>query len=139
MSDNDISIRDFYDYATFYNSSLSSGFIIPADRFVYIVENEIFSRKRIIRSKKEKFAKGLSMKEAKMLNIGDYLVHSDRGIGIFEGFQTITVDGSKQDCIKVLYANDGVLYVNLNSISKIHKYAAADGAVPRLSKLGAND
>jgi transcription-repair coupling factor (superfamily II helicase) len=119
--------------------ALSTGFCLLDERFYYIAENEIFSRQRIVRSNKIKNAKGLSIKELKQLNIGDYIVHEDKGIGKFAGFQTIELGGSKQDCMKVLFADEDVLYVHLNYLHKVQKYSASEGVIPRLSKLGSTE
>jgi transcription-repair coupling factor (superfamily II helicase) len=77
-----------------------------------------------------------SLQELKQLNIGDYVVHSDKGIGQFDGFETVLLGVNKQDCIKIIFADNDVLYVNLTYIHKVEKYASKEGVEPRLSKLG---
>ena len=118
------------------NTALSSGFSLLNEKLIYIVENEIFSRIRNSKSNKINKAKGISLKELKQLNIGDYLVHEDKGIGKFAGFQTIEMGKTKQDCLKMLFVDDDILYVHLNYLHKVQKYSAAEGVLPRLSKLG---
>ena len=49
------------------------------------------------------------------LKIGDYVVHSSYGIGIFVGVNTITADGTTKDYIKIKYQSDDVLYVPTNN------------------------
>jgi transcription-repair coupling factor (superfamily II helicase) len=121
------------------DSVLSSGFCLLDEKLIYIVENEIFSRARNTKSNKIKTAKGLSIKELKQLNIGDYIVHTDKGIGKFAGFQTIEINNIKQECLKMLFADDDVLYVHLNYLHKVQKYSASEGVVPKLSKLGSSE
>ncbi|MCL2039553.1 MAG: transcription-repair coupling factor [Bacteroidetes bacterium] len=118
------------------NTALSSGFSLLNERLVYIVENEIFSRIRNSKTNKINKAKGITLKELKQLNIGDYLVHEDKGIGKFAGFQAIEMGNTKQDCLKMLFADDDILYVHLNYLHKVQKYSAAEGILPRLTKLG---
>ncbi len=120
-------------------SSLSTGFVLPEYQLAYFVENEIFARHRNIKSDKSKTAKGITLKELKQLHTGDYIVHEDKGIGKFDGFQSIEIAGSKQDCLRMVFADDDVLYVHLNYIHKVQKFSAADGTVPRLSKLGSTE
>ena len=121
------------------NTALSSGFCLLEENLVYIVENEIFSRVKNSKSNKINKAKGITLKELKQLNIGDYLVHEDKGIGKFAGFQTIEMGKAKQDCLKMLFVDDDALYVHLNYLHKVQKYSAAEGVLPKLSKLGSVD
>ncbi len=119
--------------------SLSSGFFMPDSKIAYFVENEIFARKRNIKFDKSKAAKSITLKELRQLNYGDYIVHDDKGIGKFGGFQSIEIGGSRQDCLKMFFADDDMLYVHLNYLHKIQKYSAADGVMPKLSKLGSTE
>ncbi len=120
-------------------NSLSTGFFMVENKLSYFVENVIFARKRTIKSNKSKISKSLTLKELRQLNYGDYIVHDDKGIGKFGGFQSIEIGGSRQDCLKMFFADDDILYVHLNYLHKIQKYSAADGAIPRLSKLGSTE
>ncbi|MCE5305949.1 transcription-repair coupling factor, partial [bacterium] len=81
----------------------------------------------------------LSLKELETLNIGDYIVHSDKGIAEFDGIQTIKIGNSMQDCIRLKFQDDDILYLNLNYINKIDRYYSSEGIVPKLSKLGSPD
>ena len=121
------------------NFSLTSGFLIPSQRFAYFTEHEIFSRMKIRQSNKSKKSQGFTLKEIKQLQIGDYVVHEDKGIGKFDGFQTIEISGNKQDCMRIIFAEGDLLYVHLNYIHKVQKYAAQEGAVPKLTKLGSSE
>ena len=121
------------------DSALSSGFYLFENRLAYFVENEIFARTRNSKLNNIKAAKGITLRELKQLQIGDFIVHEDKGIGKFDGFQSIKVSGSHQDCLRMIFADDDILYVHLNYIHKIQKYSAAEGILPRLSKLGSTD
>jgi transcription-repair coupling factor (superfamily II helicase) len=114
---------------------LTEGFILPALRIAVLTEHQVFNR-RHIRKRASKGVKGLSLREMKTLRIGDYVVHADKGIGRFIGFETITVNGGLQETAKLTYADDDTLYVNLNYINKLQKYSSEEGVAPQLSKLG---
>lgn len=120
-------------------TSLSSGFLMQESKLAYFVENEIFSRQRNKHSDKTNIAKSITLRELKQLNIGDYIVHEDKGIGKFDGFQSIEIGGNKQDCLRMLFEDNDVLYVHLNYLYKVQKYSAADGIAPKLSKLGSSE
>lgn len=121
------------------DNTLSKGFIDHENRLAIFTEHEIFGRQRRRERKIKKSAESYSLQELRQLNIGDYIVHEDKGIGKFEGFQTVQMGGSNQDCIRLVFAESSVLYVNLNYIHKIQKYSASEGALPKLSKLGSTE
>ncbi len=114
---------------------LTAGFILPSLRIAVLTEHQIFNRHHI-QKRTSKGSRGLSLREMKQLRIGDFVVHADKGIGKFSGFQTITVNGGIQETAKLLYADDDTLYVNLTYINKLQKYSSEEGYTPQLSKLG---
>ena len=76
------------------------------------------------------------MKELSKLEPGDYVVHSDHGIGRFGGLMRTDVAGRTQEMIKIIYSNDDTIFVSIHSLHKLSKYRGAEGAAPKLSKLG---
>ena len=70
------------------------------------------------------------------LEIGDYVVHFDYGVGIYRGLQMLETSGIKRDYIKVEYDNGDNLYVPLEQISSLEKYNAGDAKNIKLSTLG---
>ncbi len=69
------------------------------------------------------------------LEIGDYVVHRKSGIGIYRGLTTIEKNGLKKDYILIEYKGNDKLYVAVEDISKLYKYAAKEGAKPTINKL----
>jgi len=122
------------------NSSFARGFVLHDPTFACFTEHQIFGRLRLqeatTRRGKLGKGKGFSLKDLKQLQIGDYIVHEDKGIGRFDGFEQVTLGGTLQDCIRLHYSGGDILYVHLNYIHKIQKYTAQEGVVPTLSKLG---
>lgn len=120
--------------------SPTSGFIYPEQKIALFTEHEIFGRHRQIESSVGKGSQsGISFRELKQLNIGDLLVHEDKGIGKFDGFQTIQFGGSWQDCVRMIFAEGDILYIQLNYIQKLQKYSSQEGVEPKLSKLGSTE
>ena len=75
------------------------------------------------------------------LTVGDYVVHASYGIGLFEGIETVTVDGITKDYITVRYAGTDKLFVPCDRLEMIGKYIGQrdkDGKV-KLSKMGGGD
>ncbi|MDE3057696.1 MAG: transcription-repair coupling factor [Bacteroidota bacterium] len=119
--------------------SFHAGFIFPSAQIALFTEHEIFGRIKRRGVQKRKRFKGISQKELHSLHRGDYVVHVDHGIGKFLGLQKITVGGTEQEAAKLEYAEQGILFVNLNYIARIQKYSSADGHVPFLNKLGSGE
>ncbi len=75
------------------------------------------------------------------LSVGDYVVHANYGIGLFEGIETVTLDGFTKDYITIRYAGTDKLFVPCDRLEMIGKYIGArdkDGKV-KLSKMGGTE
>jgi transcription-repair coupling factor (superfamily II helicase) len=117
--------------------SLYQGFIDHDLRIACYTDHEIFDRYHKF-SLKNGYAKkqAITLKELNTLEIGDYVTHIDHGIGKFGGLQKIDVRGKMQEAIKLFYGERDILYVSIHSLHKITRYAAKDGKVPKIYKLG---
>lgn len=124
-----------------HTSTLSEGFFSEDARMAVITEHQVFARMRISdRAKKTASkSKGITLAELQALSIGDYVVHDDKGVARFNGFQTVSIGGSEQDCVQLEFQGGDKLYVNMNYINKIQKYSAAEGVPPKMSKLGSTE
>jgi transcription-repair coupling factor (superfamily II helicase) len=71
------------------------------------------------------------------LKVGDYVVHVDHGIGLYQGLRQIEVDGATRDFMLLTYQEEARLYVPLERLDLVEKYrASGDGAKPVLDRLG---
>jgi transcription-repair coupling factor (superfamily II helicase) len=73
------------------------------------------------------------------LNIGDYVVHVDYGIGIFQGVEKTTVLGATKDYAVILYKDDDKLLLPIQNINLIDRYIASAHNKNILDKLGKNN
>ncbi len=122
-------------------ASLSNGFILPDDKFALLTEHEIFGRRSPLISRKEKARKfvGLLRRDLNSLRKGDYVVHEEYGIGRFLGMEKLKIIDSIQECVKIEYSESDMLYVNVDYVGKLQRYASEDGFKPKLSKLGGSE
>ncbi|MDR2037310.1 MAG: transcription-repair coupling factor [Bacteroidales bacterium] len=81
-------------------------------------------------------SKSITMKELQGLHPGDYIVHIDHGVGVFGGLEKMEVNGKTQECIRMVYRDNDVLYVNIHNLHKISKFRGKDSTQPKLNKLG---
>lgn len=116
--------------------TIHEGFILKDKGIAVYTDHQIFNRYHRPKVRKRKYHGGISFKELRDLNIGDYVVHVDYGIGKFAGFKTIKVRGVEQESVVLRYKENSVLYVNVDSLHKIQKYSGKEGTQPRISKLG---
>lgn len=132
--------KDTVDSIIWMENPLSNGFISETLYLAMFTEHEVFGRLRFQDNRKSgKHSSGLSLKQLKDLNIGDYVVHTDKGIGRFDGIETVLLGGTNQDCVRIVFADGDLLYVHLNYIHKLQKYTAEEGVLPKLSKLGSGE
>ncbi|MEM6642799.1 MAG: transcription-repair coupling factor, partial [Bacteroidota bacterium] len=117
--------------------SLRAGFIDDNEQISCYTDHQIFDRFHRYRGK-EKFtkAKALTLKELKTLQPGDFVVHIDYGVGRFAGLDTVDVSGNRQEALRLVYRDDDLLYVSLQSLHKISKYSGKEGEPPSINKLG---
>ena len=114
---------------------LSKGFVYEDIGLVIISDKDLFGKEKKKRKRGKKH-KGSKIESFVELKAGDYIVHENHGIGIFNGIEKMVVDNISKDYLKIGYLNDGVLYVNINQMDMIQKYIGAEGKKPKLSKLG---
>uniref|UniRef100_UPI00404709B2 transcription-repair coupling factor n=1 Tax=Flavobacterium sp. TaxID=239 RepID=UPI00404709B2 len=118
---------------------LFEGFIDEENQMACYTDHQIFERYHKF-SIKNGYSKKqtITLKELTSLSVGDYVTHIDHGIGKFGGLQKIQVEGKTQEAIKLVYADNDIVYVSIHSLHKISKYNGKDGAPPKIYKLGSN-
>lgn len=111
---------------------LQHGFV--SDDFFVVTEQDIWGERKNLKTKKKVSAENL-IADISSLNIGEYVVHIEHGIGRFAGLENIVTDGVAHDCLKLIYANNDKLYVPVENIDVISRYGAEDSNVA-LDTLG---
>ncbi len=119
----------------FINADVYRGFIFPEAKLCVISNREIFDRYKgkVLSRVKDKNLKAL--KHYTDLEKGDFVVHREHGIGVFEGVRNMDFDGITGDFLYIKYHGDDKLYIPVYKIDLIDKYTGSDKA-PVLSKLG---
>lgn len=86
------------------------------------------------------------------LEIGDYVVHEDHGVGVYKGIKQEEYNQEirtgvgeklnrviKEDYILISYAQEDELYVPLRQVDKLTKYISIDDQEPEITRLGKTD
>lgn len=121
------------------NLSISQGFQDFDHQVLVYTDHQIFQRYHKYKVK-QAYTKGqaLTLKMLRELQPGDFVTHIDHGIGRFSGLQKIEVNGAVQEAVRIIYRDNDVLYVNINSLHKISKYTGKEGTIPKINKLGSD-
>ncbi len=112
---------------------INSGFVF--DNYVVISENDIERTKNATINYKNSYRIGKKIKDFGQLATGDYVVHSQHGVGIYNGVITLTKNGLKKDYLQINYAGNDKVYIPVEKISTIFKYAGKEGNIPKLDRL----
>ncbi len=119
--------------------SLHQGFILKEPGIAVYTDHQIFNRYHRPKVRRRKSRGGISLKELRDLNVGDFVVHVDYGIGKFRGFRKIEVRGIEQESVVLEYKEGSILYVNVSNLHKLQKYSGKEGTQPKITKLGSGE
>lgn len=141
LSEYNVEISDLIENGTLKIETLpvKEGFNLPDNKILVLSDYQIFGkpyRTKLPTSKKYKKAKSKTFSSIKK---GDFVVHEDYGIGKYVGLETIKIGEVNQESMKILYAEGGIVYVNLNYLTLVKKYSSNENLVPTLSTLGTNE
>ena len=112
---------------------INNGFIL--DKYVVIGENDLDKSKNSVIKYRNNYRLGRKIKDYEQLEIGDYVVHSMHGIGVYAGLITLERNGLKKDYLQINYQGNDKIYVPVENISNVFKYSANEGSAPKLNKL----
>lgn len=117
--------------------NVHKGFEYPLIKFVVMTESDIFGQVQKKR-KKTKYS-GQRIADFAELNVGDYVIHENYGLGIYRGIEKMEVDKTTRDYIKIEYDKGGNLYIPTVQFDMIQKYAGMDAKKPKLNRLGTKE
>lgn len=115
-----------------YKKHISGGFMSIKDKLAIISDMDIFGFTKRKPKPKRKDAFNTKLSD---LEEGDYVVHVNHGIGIYQGIKQMVIGGVSGDFLSILYDGDDILYVPLHSIGQIQKYIGMQDSKPKLNSL----
>lgn len=120
-------------------TSIHEGFIDEDLKIVCYTDHQIFQRYHKYKIKQAyNKNKAITLRTLRELQPGDYVSHIDHGVGIYSGLQKLEVNGRLQEAVRIIYRDNDILYVNINSLHKISKYTGKEGTVPKVNKIGSD-
>ncbi len=115
--------------------ALPGGFSYPKEKLQFFSEKDIFTEEKVIvsRASRRPF-----FSQFQDLQAGDYVVHTDYGIGVFRGLRRVEVEGRGREFIELHYRDGDSLLVPVEDLDLVQKFSKAGPELPPLDKLGAN-
>ena len=121
----------------FIESSLSEGFSVRDLNL--ITDSEVFGWERPQPRTRQRPVAETPESIYADLQVGDYVVHIDHGVGRFGGLVQRELDNHLREFLAVEYEGGGQLYVPVHQADRLTRYVGAEGAIPALDRLGGQE
>ncbi len=122
---------------------LEGGFYLPAARLRVVTDALIRGRqpKKRYRRTAQVLGEGVAraLTSYRDLEVGDYVVHVNHGIGVYLGVKSLEIEGVTRDYIFIKYADEDRLYVPTDQVGLIQKYVGVEGQEPKVHRLGGTE
>ena len=128
-------IKKLFSDVKIIKQKINHGFIFES--YVFIGEYDIDEVKRDYKYQNNLYG-GKKITDYNELNKGDYVVHINHGIGIYNGIVSLTSGNITKDYIQLLYMDNDKIYVPVQKIETIYKYSDKDGIKPKLNRLNSS-
>ncbi|SKA00148.1 transcription-repair coupling factor [Trichlorobacter thiogenes] len=115
---------------------LSRGFRLPDSKLAVIAEEELFGKRTRRKSGVTALRTKQILASLAELKPGDAMVHVDHGIGIYRGLQHLKTGAVEGDFLLLEYAGNDKLYLPIDRLGLVQRYAGGEGATPSPAKLG---
>ncbi len=103
------------------NRTIHEGFTDHLNKKCYFTDHQIFDRFHKYNLKSDKARRGkvaMTLKELQQIELGDYVVHIDHGVGRFGGLIRVPENGVMQEKIKINYQDGGAIFVSIHALHK---------------------
>ena len=123
---------------------LFNGFSWPNENLILVTEAELFTataRQRRKSRANEASDPDMLFRDLAELKIGDPIVHAEHGIGRYQGLILLNLAPPKQppifeEFLHLVYANQATLYVPVQQLQLVTRYAGSDPDSAPLHQLG---
>jgi len=116
-------------------AEISAGFRLREPRLSLYAEEEIFGEERPSAAARRKPSEAF-LSDLRDLKLGDAVVHTDYGIGLFRGLKRVPVEGEEREFMEIEYADQKMLLLPVERFDLVQKYSGAEGVEPVLDRLG---
>jgi transcription-repair coupling factor (superfamily II helicase) len=123
---------------TLLKAYLPDGFVLPDAHLAIFGARDLFDESDLVaaRPQRQKSKVSAFLSDFRDLQVGDYVVHVEHGIGQYQGLKEINQGDGASEFMVLEYAEAARLYVPLTRLDLVQKYRSAEGAKPVLNHLG---
>ncbi|PMP79876.1 MAG: transcription-repair coupling factor, partial [Chloroflexus aggregans] len=123
------------------HGGLETGFTVPDLRLTLLTDSEIFGirQRRPLSERRRKTTIVDRTAFLRSLKPGDYVVHIEHGIAVFDGMIRRTVGEVEREYLVLRYAGEDKIYVPVDQIDRVTRYIGAGDGPPTLTRLGTQD
>src|ERR1700724_1654846 len=123
---------------TLLKAYLPDGFVLPEAHFAIFGARDLFDESDLVaaRPQRQKSKVSAFLSDFRDLQVGDYVVHVEHGIGQYHGLKEINQGDGTAEFMLLEYADAARLYVPLTRLDLVQKYRSSEGAKPVLNHLG---
>ncbi|MEI6777375.1 MAG: transcription-repair coupling factor, partial [Chloroflexales bacterium] len=124
------------------HGALEAGWRLPVLGLTLYTDAEIFGvRQRRLLSERRSRSRSAEDRAAFLrgLKVGDYVVHIEHGIAVYEGLIRRTVGEIEREYLVLRYAASDKIYVPVDQIDRVARYIGAGDSAPTLTRLGTQD
>ncbi len=114
---------------------IGGGFHLPGMKLVVLAEEDVFGKKSLRRHVR-RVREGYFLKSFGELSEGDFVVHTEHGIGRYRGLQKLAAGGIENDFLLLEYQGSDRLYIPVDRIDQIQRYIGSEGHSPKVDRLG---
>ncbi len=123
---------------TLLKAYLPDGFVLPEAHLAIFGARDLFDESDLVASRPQRQKSKVSafLSDFRDLQVGDYVVHVEHGIGQYQGLKEINQGDGTAEFMLLEYAEAARLYVPLTRLDLVQKYRSSEGAKPVLNHLG---
>ena len=117
--------------------TLSKGFLWPDAKLAIVSDTDLYGAG--YRRTKTRKTSGERIATFTDLKVGDYVVHEDHGVGIYQGTIRLQSEGTYRDYLAIQYQGADKLYVPIEQLDRVQRYIGNPNALPKLNRLGGGE
>jgi transcription-repair coupling factor (superfamily II helicase) len=123
---------------TLVKAYIPDGMVLPDAGLTVFGTRDLFDESQSVaaRPQRQKSKTSAFLSDFRDLQVGDYVVHVEHGIGQYQGLKEINQGNGDTEFMLLEYAEGAKLYVPLTRLDLVQKYRSAEGAKPVLSHMG---
>jgi|HubBroStandDraft_1064217.scaffolds.fasta_scaffold00106_8 transcription-repair coupling factor (superfamily II helicase) len=117
---------------------IPDGVLLPDANLAIFGARDLFDESESVASRPQRAKSKVSafLSDFRDLQVGDYVVHVEHGIGQYQGLKEINHGDGPAEFMLLEFAEGARLYVPLTRLDLVQKYRSSEGAKPALSHLG---